>query len=482
MRAYAPVQRIVGLLLMFLSISFVPPLAISWFSHDGAAHAFLISLLVVAVIGAALYVPVHNNRRELRIADGFLVVFACWASVSLAGSVPFLMVLDAPPADAVFETVSGITTTGATVFVGLDDMPISLRWYRQQLQWLGGLGIIILAVAILPMLKIGGMEIYRAEVTGPVKENRLTPRIAETAKALWLIYIGLTLLCALALWAAGMSLFDAFAHSFSTIATAGFSPHDASIGHFSSPLIEWILIVFMVVASFNFALHFLALRRATSQVYLTDPEIRLFVFLLLVISGGVALNLWLNLGDLSFGEALRTSTFHVVSYMTTTGFATTDISLWPGTLPLLMILISALGGCAGSTTGGFKIVRVYLISKQGVRELRRLIHPRSVLPLKLGGKTLDPEVANGVWGFLSLYMVCIVLLTLVVASLESDLITAISVVISAMNNLGPALGEAAANWAKLSDATKWLMSFAMLLGRLEIFTVLVLLTPTYWRH
>jgi trk system potassium uptake protein TrkH len=482
MRAYAPVQRVVGLLLMFLSISFLPPLAFAWFNHDGAAGAFLVSLVVVAAVGSALYLPVRNNRRDLRVADGFLVVFACWAAVSLAGSIPFVLVLDAGLAESVFETVSGITTTGATVFTGIDTMPISIRWYRQQLQWMGGLGIIVLAVAILPMLKIGGMEIYRAEVTGPVKENRLTPRIAETAKALWMIYLGMTLICALALWAAGMNLFDAFGHSFATVATGGFSTYDASIGYFQNPVIEWLLIFFMFAASINFALHFLALRRATTQVYLHDPEIRLFVTLLLLISGLVTLQLWFKLDDLSFLEALRVAAFHVVSNTTTTGFGTTDISVWPGTLPLLMILISALGGCAGSTTGGFKIVRIYLISKQGMRELRRLIHPRSVLPLKFGGKTLREEVANAIWGFLSLYIVCIVILTLLVASLENDLITAISVVLSAINNLGPALGEASANWGSLSDPTKWLMSFAMLLGRLEIFTVLVLLTPAYWKH
>jgi len=482
MRAYAPVQRVVGMLLMFLSFSFLPPLAFAWFNHDGAAGAFLASLVVVAVVGSALYLPMRNSQRDLRVADGFLVVFACWAAVSLAGSLPFLLVLDSGAANAVFETVSGITTTGATVFTGLDHMPISIRWYRQQLQWMGGLGIIVLAVAILPMLKIGGMEIYRAEVTGPVKENRLTPRIAETAKALWLIYLGMTLVCALALWAAGMSLFDAFGHSFATIATAGFSTYDTSIAHFASPLIEWILIFFMVLASFNFALHFLAIRRATTQIYLHDPEIRLFVTLLLLISGLVTLQLWFKIDGMAFSDALRTAVFQSVSYTTTTGFGTADISIWPGTLPLLMILISALGGCAGSTTGGFKIVRIYLISKQGMRELRRLIHPRSVLPLKFGGKTLREEVANAIWGFLSLYIVCIVFLTLLVASLENDLITAISVVLSAMNNLGPALGEASSNWGSLSDPTKWLMSFAMLLGRLEIFTVLVLLTPAYWKH
>jgi len=247
MRAYAPVQRVVGMLLMFISISFVPPLLFAWFGEDGAAGSFVTSLLAIALAGFAMYWPVRDNRRELRVADGFLVVVACWGAVALAGALPLYLVLDIGLADAVFESTSGITTTGATALTGLDNMPISIRWYRQQLQWMGGLGIIVLAVAILPMLKIGGMEIYKAEVTGPVKENRLTPRIAQTAKALWAIYIGLTAICALALWAAGMSLFDAVTHSFTTIATAGFSTHDASIGYFDSPLIESLLIVFMFV-------------------------------------------------------------------------------------------------------------------------------------------------------------------------------------------------------------------------------------------
>jgi len=482
MRAYIPVQRVVGLLLVFLSLSFVPPLLFALAGHDGAAPAFFASTLIVLALGLALYLPVRHDRRELRVADGFLVVFACWASVSLAGALPLALVLDAGITDAVFETVSGITTTGATVFTGLEHMPRSILWYRQQLQWLGGLGIIVLAVAILPMLRIGGMEIYRAEVTGPVKENRLTPRIAETAKALWMIYLGLTLVCALALWAAGMSLFDAFAHSFTTLATAGFSTWDASIGHFDSGLIEWIVIVFMFVGGMNFALHYLALRRATMQAYFRDTEVRVYASLTVIIGGLIALSLWLSLHEPNFWQAFRVATFQTVSYMTTTGFGTADVSLWPGTLPLLIILVSTLGGCAGSTTGGFKTVRVYLVTKQGLRELRRLIHPRSVLPLKFGGRRIGDEVANAIWGFVSLYMVSVLVLTFLVASLESDFVTAISVVFSAMNNLGPALGEASANWAGLTDATKWLMSFAMLLGRLEIFTVLVLLTPTYWKH
>lgn len=482
LNAYAPVQRVVGVLLTFISLGFLPPLVVSWFVQDGSHWAFVSSLVLISGAGALLYWPVRKADRDLRISDGFLVVVACWGAVCLAGSLPFILGLDASIADAIFESTSGITTTGATVFSGLDMMPLSILWYRQQLQWMGGLGIIILAVAILPMLRVGGMQVYKAEATGPMKENRLTPKIAETAKALWLIYIGLTLICAAAYWAAGMSAFDALMHSFSTIATAGFSTHDASIGYYNSALIEWLVIVFVFVASLNFALHFLALRRASMQVYIKDPELKLFGLMIVLVSILVTVLLWRQ--DLygSIWDSLRSAMFHTISYMTTTGFATSNVYLWPGTLPLLLLLISALGGCAGATTGGFKMIRVYLLTKQGIRELKRLAHPRSVVPLKLGGRTLDDEVANAVWGYVSLYIVCVVIFTLIVSGLEADLVTAVSVVFSAMNNLGPALGEAGANWGGLSDATKGLMSFAMLLGRLEIFTLLVLLTPTYWKH
>jgi trk system potassium uptake protein TrkH len=482
LNAYAPVQRVVGVLLALISVSFVPPLVVSWVVQDGIGWSFMVSFFLVAGVGGLLYWPVRKAHRDLRISDGFLVVVACWAAVCLAGSLPFLLGLDASLADSIFESTSGITTTGATVFSGLDDMPLSILWYRQQLQWMGGLGIIILAVAILPMLRVGGMQVYKAEATGPMKENRLTPKIAETAEALWLIYIALTIICAAAYWAAGMSAFDALMHSFSTIATAGFSTHDASIGHFNSPLIEWLVIVFVFIASLNFALHFLALRRASMQVYLKDPELKLFGLLVVLISVLVTVLLWRQDVSGDVWASFRTGALHTLSYMTTTGFATESVYLWPGTLPLLLLMISALGGCAGATTGGFKMIRVYLLTKQGIRELKRLAHPRSVVPLKLGGRTLDDEVANAVWGYVSLYIVCIVVLTLLVSGLETDLVTAVSVVFSAMNNLGPALGEAGANWGGLSDITKGLMSFAMLLGRLEIFTILVLLTPTYWKH
>lgn len=481
---YAAVQRIVGLLLVFLSVSFIPPLLFGLFGRDGTAFAFGASLALVASGGAMLYFPVRQARGDLKVAEGFLVVVACWASVCLAGALPF-MLAPSPGAslvDAVFESTSAITTTGATVFTGLDYMPDSIRWYRQQLQWMGGMGIIVLAVAILPMLKIGGMQVYRAEITGPEKGSRLTPRIAETAKALWMIYVGLTALCAAAFWAAGMSLFDAVCHSFSTVATAGFSPYDASMGHFNNPLIEMLAVIFMIVGSINFALHYLALRRASSRPYLGDPEVRVFIVLVLVITAIATALLWADSVYDSGLEAFRYALFQATSYMTTTGFSTDAVHLWPGALPLIIVFSSTLGGCAGATTGGFKLLRVILITKQGGRELKRLMHPRAVVPLKFGGRLIQDSVASAVWGFVSLYIVCFCILSLIIAMVEPDLVTSTSVVLSAMNNLGPALGEAGPHWGDLTGLTKWLMSFAMLLGRLEIFTILVLLTPTYWRR
>jgi len=352
--AYAPVQRVVGVLLALISVSFLPPMVVSWVVGDGIGWSFVVSFLLVSGVGGLLYWPVRQADRDLRISDGFLVVVACWAAVCLAGSLPFVLGLEASLADAIFESTSGITTTGATVFSGLDAMPVSILWYRQQLQWMGGLGIIILAVAILPMLRVGGMQVYKAEATGPMKENRLTPKIAETAKALWLIYIALTIICAAAYWAAGMSAFDALMHSFSTIATAGFSTHDASIGHFNSPLIEWLVIVFVFIASLNFALHFLALRRASMQVYLKDPELKLFAALVVLISVLVTVLLWRQDVSGGFWAALRTGAFHTVSYITTTGFATEGVYLWPGTLPLLLLMISALGGARGRPPAALK--------------------------------------------------------------------------------------------------------------------------------
>ncbi|MGM0564710.1 MAG: TrkH family potassium uptake protein [Pseudomonadota bacterium] len=481
---YGVIQRILGLLLMIFSTTQLPPLAISLFFADGVHMAFVGAFVITFATGLCLWLPAQRIKNELRLRDGFLVVVLFWAVLSAFAALP-LLISEAPKMDAAnafFEAVSALTTTGATVLTGLDGLPKSILFYRQQLQWLGGMGIIVLAVAILPMLGIGGMQLYRAETPGPVKDRKLTPRISETAKALWYIYFSLTAVCAAAYWMAGMTPFDAILHSFSTVATAGMSPHDASIGFFENPAIEWICILFMILGAVNFSLHFLAASRSTMLPYIRDEELRTFLLIMLIAVGLIFAGL-LGYGQLtSYGDALRQAVFQVVSTLTTTGFTTTNFSLWPAFLPVLLIFISFVGGCSGSTAGGMKVIRVLLLSKQGTREMERLIHPRAHINIKLGGYVLSEKVIEAVWGFFATYVAVFVLIMLCLMALGLDQITAFSAVAASLNNLGPGLGEVASHYGNIPDMAKWLLSAAMLLGRLEIFTFLVLLTPAFWRR
>jgi trk system potassium uptake protein TrkH len=384
--------------------------------------------------------------------------------------------------DAMFESVSGLTTTGATVITRIDDLPMSILYYRQQLQWLGGMGIIVLAVAVLPMLGIGGMQLYRAETPGPIKDNKLTPRITETAKALWYIYLGLTVACALAYWVAGMSLFDAVGHAFSTVAIGGFSTHDASIGHFNSPLIDIIAVVFMFLAAINFSLHFLALRHRSVMGYLRDSEFRFYVLLLSSVIVITVLGLYLTETYDRWQDALVNGLFQAVSIGTTAGFTTAEFYNWPGFIAILLLFSSFVGGCAGSTGGGIKVIRVLLLVKQGMREITRLIHPNAKIPVRLGDKTVSSRVVEAVWGFFALYVASFTVMYLALATTGLDLMTAFSAVAACINNLGPGLSDVGAHYADMHDPGKWILCFAMLLGRLEIFTLLVLLTPAFWRR
>ncbi|MEM9304556.1 MAG: TrkH family potassium uptake protein [Pseudomonadota bacterium] len=478
------IQRIVGLLIVLSSLTMLPPAAVSLFYQDGSAAAFLEGFALLAVLGTVLWWPVRKHRYDLRIRDGFIVVVACWFVLGLSGAVPLLMSPDPTMSvtDAVFESISALTTTGATVLQGIDFLPPAIQFYRQMLQWLGGMGIVVLAVAVLPMLRIGGMQLYRAETPGPMKDNKLTPRITETAKALWYLYLGLTVVCAAAYWLAGMSFFDAICHAFSTIAIGGFSTHDQSIGFFNNPAIELIAVFFMIVAGVNFALHFMAWRRATMAPYMADPELKAYLWILLV--GVVVCTLGLlHAGQYDgVGSALRYGLFQVVSAATTTGFSTDSFYLWPSALPLLLLLLSCIGACAGSTGGGIKVIRGLLLYRQGIREITRLIHPAVVNPIKIGGKTMNEKVIQSVWGFFSLYVAMFCLLSLVLTFLGLDLTTAVSAVLSCLNNLGPALGEAGPHYADLNDPAKWFLAFAMIMGRLELFTLLVILSPVFWRN
>ena len=396
------IQKILGLLLILFSITMLPPLAIALALQDETITVFLLSFLLILTIGAFLWLPVYKVDKELRLRDGFIVVVLFWAGLGLTGAMPFL--LSASPGmsftDSVFESVSGLTTTGATVITGIDHLPKSILFYRHELQWLGGMGIIVLAVAILPMLGIGGMQLYRAETPGPIKDSKLTPRITETAKALWYIYLSLTIACALMYWFAGMSLFDAVSHSFSTVSIGGFSTHDRSMGYFDSELINAVAVIFMLIAGINFTLHFIGWRSLSLNTYRKDSEVKAFMGVLLVLC--VITCIYLSL-KATYGDTLGTLShgiFQSVSIATTTGFTTTTYQDWPTFLPVLLIFASFVGACAGSTGGGLKVIRVVLLYKQGRREIRRLVHPNAVIQIKLGGKPVDESVINAVWGSL----------------------------------------------------------------------------------
>jgi trk system potassium uptake protein TrkH len=441
-------------------------------------------MLIVLLLGFLMWAPAHSHKEDLRVRDGFLIVVLFWFVLGLAGAVPFV-VADNPVmsvTDAVFESFSGLTTTGATVITGLDELPESILYYRQQLQWLGGMGIIVLAVAIMPMLGVGGMQLYRAETPGPHKDAKLTPRIAETAKALWYIYAGLTIACGVSYWMAGMSGFDAIGHSFSTVAIGGFSTHDTSIGYFQSSTIELIAVVFMLLAGMNFALHFIAWRSLSLRPYLRDSEVKAYLVVLFLVTSITVGYLYYTDTFIFFSDALHAGLFQAVSIGTTTGFTTEDYFAWPGFLPVMLLFASFIGGCAGSTGGGMKVIRFLLLVKQGHRETVRLIHPNAQLPVKVDSKPMPDRVIAAVWGFFAAYVGSFVVIMLFLMATGLDQITAFSAVAACINNLGPGLGGVGANYVDLNDPAKWALSFAMMLGRLEIFTLLILFTRAFWRR
>ncbi|WP_043529525.1 TrkH family potassium uptake protein [Litchfieldella xinjiangensis] len=477
------ILRILGLLLMLFSLTMVPPILISVIFRDGAWEGFAIALGITLATGGLLYLPNLGARKELRTRDGFLIAALFWTVLGLFGALPLMFeaTYALSPTDAVFESFSGLTTTGATVITGIDFLPESIRYYRQQLQWLGGMGIVVLAVAILPTLGVGGMQLYRTEIPGPLKDSKLTPRITETAKALWYIYASLTVTCIVAYWLAGMDWFDAIGHGFSTVAIGGFSTYDDSIGYFDSATIELICVSFMIISAMSFSLHFAAWRERQLSQYLKDPESRFLLMFLLGLTVVTVATLWIS-ATYTDSMGLRHGLFQVVSIATTAGFAVADFSVWPGALPFLLFVAAFVGGCSGSTGGGIKVIRIILILKQGLREILRLIHPNAIIAVKVGKVSVPDSIAQAVWGFFSVYLLLFFVMLLGVMATGLDQITAWSAVASALNNLGPGLGEVAGHYGDIPDLAKWILVFAMLLGRLEIFTVLVLLTPAFWRR
>ena len=476
------ILRVTGILLSLFSVTMLLPMGVGLIYGENTITVFGIAFGITAGLGLSLWSLVTSDA-ELRNRDGFLITVLFYISLGTFGALPLLMPDGGGLSftDSIFESFSGLTTTGATVMTGLDDLPRSILFYRQFLQWLGGMGIIVLAVAILPMLGIGGMQLYRAESPGPVKDAKLKPRITETAKALWYIYFGITLLCGLSYWAAGMDLFDAICHSFSTVAIGGFSTHDTSLGYFDNQKIEMVAVLFMVIASINFGLHFSAVSRRNLGYYLRDWEVRALIGTLTLVASLVCVILYQN--PESTDHPVSDGIFQAVSIATTTGFTTANYSVWPSVAPILLMFAAFAGGCAGSTAGGLKMVRVLLIYLQGLREVRRLIHPSGVFPVKLGNSPVSDRVMSAVWGFFAAYvLIFLIMLCAIMLFSEIDFLTAFSAVGACLNNLGPGLGDVALNYADQTVTTKWILVFAMLLGRLEIFTFLVLLTPAFWRR
>ncbi|BDX04494.1 TrkH family potassium uptake protein [Planctobacterium marinum] len=480
---YRSIVRILGLLVAMFSVTMVPPALVSLIFQDGGGLPFLLAFFLCLITGVAIWYPNKDARDDLRAKEGFLIVALFWAVLASFGALP-LILMEQPQmsvTDAFFESFSGLTTTGATVIQGIEFLPKAVQFYRQQLQWLGGMGIIVLAVAILPILGVGGMQLYRAETPGPVKDSKMTPRIADTAKHLWYIYLSLTIACTVAYWLAGMSWFDAICHAFSTIAIGGFSTYDASLGHFDSTLINLVCVVFLWIAALNFALHYAAATGRSLKTYFSDPELKAFFsiqFTLVLITFLVLVyyELYDN-AEQAFDQAL----LQAVSISTTAGFATTDFSQWPVFLPIILIFASFIGGCAGSTGGGLKVIRVLLLYLQGKREVDRLIHPKAIYSVKLGDRALPSRVVDAVWGFFSAYALVFVIIMICLIATGLDNLTAFSATAAMLNNLGPGLGEVAASYSTVSDAGKWFLILAMLFGRLEVFSLLVLFSPTFWR-
>lgn len=476
------IQRVTGLFILIFNMALLPPLGVSLFYADGEALLFLESMVIAGALGLLLWWPVRHAGGDLGHRDGFLIVVLFWVVLSALSALPLVLGAQMRFIDAMFEAVSGFTTTGATVLIGLDNMSPSILYYRQQLNWLGGMGVIVLAVALLPLLGSGGMQLYKAETPGPMKDDKLTPRITQTARILWLVYLGLTVICTLAFWLAGMTLFDAIGHAMATVATGGFSSHDASFGYFDSVSIEIIAEIFMVLGAINFAVHFLAWRDRSLTVYWVNREVRVFLFLII----GSVLIVTVILAQATYSgdwlQALRHSAFQAVSFITSTGFFSQDYTLWPSAAVLFLFYIACIGGCGGSTCGGLKVMRVILLVKQSVREMKWLLHPHAAMVLRIDRQVISARARFAVWGFISLYAVSGALLMLLLTADGLDLVTAFSITITTLNNTGPALGVVGANFTGLSDYAKVVSILGMLLGRLELFTLIIVFTPAFWRR
>jgi trk system potassium uptake protein TrkH len=483
MRALLSVIQVMGRLLMVFSLTYLIPIASSLYFGDGTLLTFVASMLACIAVGLVLTLATRRHRAELKARDGFILVTLAWTLTAAIATVPLMLHQDMPFTDSFFETMSGLTTTGATVMTGLDTLEPSVNLWRHNLNWLGGMGIIVLAVAILPLLGVGGMQLLRAEVPGPIKDTKLTARIGDTAAILWTVYLGITIACILALKLAGMGWFDAVCHAFAALSLGGFSTKDASVGAFDSVAIEVVLSVFMVIAALNFASHFTAWRERSLRPYWRDAEARGVLGLLALSVLGCTVYLW-GMGTYeSFWTALRHLSFNLISIATDCGFVSTDYALWPIFVPFFMLFLSCLTVSSGSTGGGIKMIRTLVLVRQSTRELSRLLHPTLAAPVTVGGMEIPNSVVFAILGFTFLYFLSVVGMTFLLIFGGMDFISAFTAVIACINNAGPGLGTVgpATNYQSLTDYETWVCSFTMLLGRLEIFSLVVLFTPQFWR-
>ena len=479
------VIHVLGLMLVVFSITYLLPIIAALIYQDGTLIDFALAMVMTFAAGCLMWLLTRRYKGELSIRHGYLLVVAMWTAMPAVATFPLLLVIPRLSfTDAYFETMSGITTTGATVLTGLDTLPPAINLWRHELNWVGGMGIIVLAVAILPLLGVGGRQLFKAETPGPMKDSALTPRITETARNLWLVYFGITVACIASLKLAGMNWLDAVCHAFAAMGLGGFSTHDASFAYFNSPLIEFVMMVFMLIAVVNFATHFLAWRGKSLAVYRHDAEAVASLGLILSSCAGIALFLWWNGVYPSFWTALRHASFNLISIATSSGFASVDFNLWPIFAPLWMMFLACTVASSGSTGGGIKMIRTLILFKQAGREFLKLLHPAAVNPMKIGGQVVPNNIVFSVLGFIFLYFMTVVTLTFALLISGMDFISAFSAVLACVNNFGPGLGSVgpASNYSGLTDFQIWICTFGMLVGRLEIFTVLIIFTPRFWQR
>jgi trk system potassium uptake protein TrkH len=474
------IARILGILLMLFSINLIIPFIITLYCNDNHMNAFVIPFLIINITGFILWSIGKNSNITIRNRDGFIVVCSVWIIISIFAALPFIFISNISWHEALFETVSGLTTTGASILSNIDDLPKSIIYYRQQLQFLGGMGIILLSIAIMPFLGIGGMQLYKLEVNGPIKDNKMTPRITETAKIIWGIYLMLNLICIISYWICGMSLFDSVNYAFATVSTGGFSPHSLGIAYYDSYTLYFITMIFMLIGGTNFTLHFLAIRNLKYNVYFKNYEFISYIIIIFIISVIVSIVLWINHIYVSGYECIIKGIFNVISFSTTTGFEMhNNYDIWPAFLQILLMIIGFIGACSGSTTGGVKILRCLILKKQISCEIKQLIHPQGKFPIKIGHDVISDKVMNGIWAYFSAYIIIFILLWLLLIIIGENSIVAFIALSDCITNVG--LNISNNNLFHISNTETYILTAAMLIGRLEILTILVFLSPEFWR-